>query len=98
MSGIEIVNTGTGIANASVTVQEAQTPGAGRAIALVTSRAMVVVVPALLASRRVRVGALVVEEGEIDPAQIALGEEVPATRWMLIQTLMMRMKRQRWPA
>ncbi|KAA1100088.1 hypothetical protein PGT21_029138 [Puccinia graminis f. sp. tritici] len=94
-SGILLViaNTGTGTGIA----QEAQTAGPGSLIVLATSRAMDVVAPALLVGRRVQVGAVVVGKGEIALARRTLAKEVPVTRWMLIQTLMMKTKRQKWP-
>ncbi|KAA1118095.1 hypothetical protein PGT21_031220 [Puccinia graminis f. sp. tritici] len=94
-SGILLViaNTGTG----TETAQEAQTAGPGSLIVLATSHAMDVVAPALPVGRRVQVGAVVVEKGEIALARRTLAKEVPVTRWMLIQTLMMKTKRQKWP-
>ncbi|KAA1121128.1 hypothetical protein PGTUg99_016171 [Puccinia graminis f. sp. tritici] len=94
-SGILLViaNTGTGTG----TAQEVQTEGPGSLIVLATSRAMDVVAPALPVARRVQVGAVVGEKGEIALARRTLAKEVPVTRWMLIQTLMMKTKRQKWP-
>lgn len=86
---IEIAST------ASVTAQEALTAGTGRS--LVISRATVAAAPAPLVAHQVQVGVLVMQEPVIVTALMTVAEGVLATRWMLMQTMKMKMKRQKWP-